>query len=437
MVFLIILVAIAIQIFLTHKKVSPFLSLLLVAIFTGLALGMPPVEVLKSVEKGIGSTMGSVALIICLGAIMGKILETSGAATRISSVLIEQFGLKNIQWAVMFSGFMIGIPLFYNAGFVILLPLIFTLARNTGLPLLYIAMPMAASLSTTHCFLPPHPGPAFLVGAFQANMGWVLIYGIVVAVPAVIVAGPVLGRLLRHIQIDLPDTAVAHTEAQQSDLPATAPSFLVALMPITLITIGVLATQFLPEGSRARTILAFTGDTTIALMLTVLAAMLFFGLLRGHNMETITRWLNAAIADVALIVLIIAAGGVLKQVLTDSGTAQYIASFSSKWQMHPLLFGWLVTAVLRVLIGSATVAGVTAAGIVGPLVASGGASPELMVLAVGSGSVFGSHVNDSGFWMFKEFFKASISQTFLSWTVMESVISIMGLIGVLILDVFV
>lgn len=434
MIFLIIILAIALQVFLTVKKVSPFLSLLIVAILAGLFLGMQPAELLKSIEKGVGSTLGGLALVICLGAILGKVLEISGAAEQISTTLINGFGEKYIQWAVMLTGFLIGIPLYYNAGFVILVPLVFTLVRKTGLPLLYIAIPMAAALSTTHCFLPPHPGPVTLVNAFKADMGKVLMYGLIIAIPAIIIAGPLLGRILQRMNIGISSVTAAKENEPGKKLPAALPSFLIALLPVMLITAAVLAGNFLAEGNIARTIILFIGDSTIALLISVLIAIGYFGLSQGHSMETTMKWLNEAISGIALILLIITAGGVLKQVLTDSGTGAYIASFSSRWQMPPLLFGWIVTALLRVTIGSATVAGITAAGVVSPLVASGVVSPELMVLAVGSGSVFGSHINDSGFWMFKEFFKLTLKQTFLSWSVMETIISILGLAGVLILN---
>ena len=381
--------------------------------------------------------MSGLALIICLGAILGKFLEISGAAEQISTTLIKSFGLKNIQWAVLLTGFLIGIPLYYNAGFVILVPLVFTLARKTGLPLLYIVIPMAASLSTTHCFLPPHPGPVVLVNAFKADMGLVLIYGILIAIPTVILAGPLLGRVLQRIKTDTVSLFSTDENLPAKKLPAILPSFMIALLPVLLITLSVLATSFLKESSLLKTIILFIGDSTIALLISVIAAAYFFGLRSGHKMETVMKWLSEAISGIAMILLIITAGGVFKQVLIDSGTGEYIASFSTKWQMPPLVFGWVITALLRVAIGSATVAGITAAGIVSPLVATGAVSPELMVLAVGSGSVFGSHINDSGFWMFKEFFKLTLKQTFLSWTVMETIISFLGLIGVLLLDMFV
>ncbi len=431
----IIIAAIIVQVFLTVKKISPFLSLLIVSILSGLALGMKPADLVKSIEAGVGSTMGGLALIICLGAVLGKILEESGAAEKIAVTLIKAFGEKNIQWAVLLTGFLIGIPLYYNAGFVILVPLVFMLAKKTGLPLLYIAIPMAASLSTTHCFLPPHPGPVVLINAFKADVGKTLMYGICIAIPAVIVAGPLLGRWLKKISSSDSELYSA-TAVGTKILPGALPSFIIALLPVILITLSVLADNFLPKGFLQTTFL-FTGNSTVALLLSVITAFFYFGVLQNVKMEIQMQWLSSAISGIAMILLIITAGGVFKQVLTDSGTGAYISSFSSKWNMPPLIFAWVVTALLRVMIGSATVAGITAAGVVAPLLAQHNVSPELMVLAVGSGSVFGSHINDSGFWMYKEFFKLSLKQTFLSWTVMETTISVVGLAGVLILNVIV
>jgi len=431
----IIVLAIGLQIFLTYKKVSPFLSLLIVALLAGLAFGMQPETLLKAVKTGAGNTLGDVALIICLGAILGKILELSGAASQIANSLIRSFGKKNIQWAVLLTGFFVGIPLFYNAGFIILVPLVFSIARTAGLPLLYVAIPMAASLSTTHCFLPPHPGPMFLVGAFKADLGKTLMYGLVISIPVVIIAGPLLGRFLKRMNIEIP--AQTKVEIEEKDMPGVAESFILALLPVLLIALAVIANSFIPGESIIKKAILFLGDATVALLLSVLLAVLILGIKRGRSMHQVMQWLNDAVAGVAVILLIITAGGVFKQVLVDSGTAAYITSFSSEWSIHPLLFAWLITALLRVAIGSATVAGITAAGIVSPLLVTGTVSPELLVLAVGTGSVFCSHVNDSGFWIFKEFFNLSLKQTFLSWTVMETIISILGLVGVMVLSAFV
>jgi Gnt-I system high-affinity gluconate transporter len=429
---LIILLAIGIQVFLTTKKVSPFLSLLIVAIIAGLLLGMQPAVLMKSVETGVGSTLGGLALILCLGAVLGKILELSGAAEKIATTLINTFGKKNIQWALLITGLLVGIPLYYNAGFVILVPLVFSLARTSGLPLLYLAIPMAASLSTTHCFLPPHPGPLLLVNSFKADMGKTLLYGLIIAIPAAITAGPLLGRLLKKVEIEIPQQS--EIKRSVNEYPNSSLSFLMALLPVLLITLAVIANNFLQADSLIKKIILFIGDPTVALLLSVLSAIYFLGIRRGKTMPQLMQWLQDAISGIAMILLIITAGGVFKQVIIDSGTGKYITSFASQWNISPLIFAWVVTALLRVAIGSASVAGITAAGIVSPLLLTTNVSPELLVLAVGTGSVFGSHINDSGFWMFKEFFKLSLKQTFLSWTVMETIISVIGLIGVLLLN---
>ncbi|RYZ49388.1 MAG: gluconate transporter, partial [Chitinophagaceae bacterium] len=302
--------------------------------------------------------------------------------------------------------------------------------------LLYIAIPMAASLSATHCFLPPHPGPVILVNAFKAHTGKTLLYGLIMTIPTVIIAGPLLGRLLRNVKTVTKESLVLNEPAKYDQLPPVLPSFLIALLPVLLITLSVIGSIAFPAESILRKLATFFGEPTIALLIAVMMAGSYFGLQRGHSMVIVMDWLAKGISGIAVILFIITAGGVLKQILIDSGSGAYIASFSSKWQMHPLVFGWVVTAMLRVTVGSATVAGITAAGVVGPLVASGAVSPELMVLAVGAGSVFGSHINDSGFWMFKEFFGLTLKQTFASWTVMETTISILGLLMVLLINSF-
>ncbi|HEX2628357.1 MAG TPA: gluconate:H+ symporter, partial [Chitinophagaceae bacterium] len=312
-----------------------------------------------------------------------------------------------------------------------------SITKRTGLPLLYIAIPMAASLSTTHCFLPPHPSPVFLINSFKADTGTTLMYGFIIAIPVVIIAGIGLGRFLKTIQIDTKNLFFKETTGDNKQLPNAAASFLIALLPVLLITLAVLAQNFLSKDSFEQKAFSFIGDSTIALLISVLVAIFYFGLKQGHSIATTMKWLNDGIAGIAVILLIITAGGVFKEVLTASGTGDEIASLSKKWNMHPLVFAWTITALLRVAIGSATVAGTMAAGIVANMVSEGTVSPELMVLAVGTGSVFGSHVNDTGFWMFKEFFKLSLKQTFLSWTVMETLISILGLIGVLLLNMFI
>lgn len=434
---LIIAFGVALQIFLTYKKISPFLSLLVVAIIVGLLLGMQPSELVVSIEKGVGSTLSGLALIICLGAVLGKILEASGAINQITSNLIKNFGERHVQWAVLLTGFLVGLPLYYNAGFVILVPLVFSVARKTGLPLLYIAIPTAASLSATHCFLPPHPGPVVLVNAFEADLGLTLVYGLALVIPTVIVAGPFLGRIVKNIGATANRNSIQEQPIEPANPPSPFASFIVALMPVLLISIAVVVDTFFKSDGPAYSIIQFFGNPNIALLTSVLLAVYFFGIRKGTDMTTVMKWLTEGITSIAMILLIITAGGVLKEVLIDSGTGKYITAFSSEWQINPYIFAWIITALLRIALGSATVAGLTAAGIVSPLAVTGQVSPELMVLAVGAGSVFCSHINDTGFWMFKEFFNLSLKQTFLSWTVMESLMSVLGLIGVLILQQFV
>ncbi len=434
---LIIAFGVALQVYLTYKKISPFLSLLIVAILVGLLLGMQPSALVVSIEKGVGSTLSGLVLILCLGAVLGKILEASGAINQITSNLIKNFGERHVQWAVLLTGFLVGLPLYYNAGFIILVPLVFSVARKTGLPLLYIAIPTAASLSATHCFLPPHPGPVVLVNAFSADLGLTLVYGLILVIPIVIIAGPFLGRILKNIGTESNERTLIAKPEEPFNPPTAFSSFMIALMPVLFIAQAVVVDTFFKESGTVKTVILFLGNPNIALLISVLFAVYFFGIRRGISMPTVMKWLSDGITGIAMILLIITAGGVLKEVLIDSGTGEYITSFSSQWQINPLLFAWIITALLRVALGSATVAGLTAAGIVSPLVISGQVSPELMVLAVGAGSVFLSHINDTGFWMFKEFFNLTLKQTFLSWTVMESLMSVLGLIGVLILQQFV
>jgi Gnt-I system high-affinity gluconate transporter len=447
MTFIIILAAIALLLLLTLKKVSPFLALLIVGLLAGLALGMDITKLVGgigadgkpiagSVKTGVSRTLGDILLILCLGAALGKLLEKSGGAQQIADTLIKAFGKKNIQWAVVITGFMVGIPLHYNAGFIILVPLIFSIAINSGLPLMYIAIPMAASLSTTHAFLPPHPGPLVLVGAFKADMGKTLIYGLMLAVPLVIIAGPLFGRVLQKMKVQINPKLFSGTAEKKENLPSVAASFIIALLPVILIALRVIVEAFMKNDNAFRTVVIFCGDATVALLISVLFAIYYFGLRTGKTMEGVMQWLNEGITGIALIIFIIATGGVLKQVLEDSGVGKEIIALNEQWKMPPLVFGWIVAALLRLTLGSATVAGIAAAGIVAPMVGAD-VSPELMVLSVGAGSIFFSHVNDTGFWIFKEFFNLTLKQTFMSWSVMETIISVLGLVGVLILDLFI
>ena len=408
------------------KKLSPMIALLIVSIITGLLLGMPVAKVMATVSTGIGGTLGSIVMVLALGAMMGKLIEDTGAAKKIVFILIRFFGYKNIQWAILITGLLVGIPLFYNAGFVVLVPLVFAVAATTRLPLLYLALPMAASLSVTHGFLPPHPGPVALASIFKADVGLILIYGLVLAVPIVIIGGIVFPRLI--LKSNIPDLQTTFNPEGEELLPSGLRSFFTALLPVALIVIGTIGVHFLPGGS-AQPFFVFLSDPTVALLIAVILTIFIQKIPINKAMESCTE----GVKSIAMIILIIAAGGAFKQILIDSGVGDTVKLLSSSLDLSPLFLAWLITALLRVTLGSATVAGLTASGIVLPLVGEG-VSPELMVLSVGAGSLMFSHVNDTGFWMFKEYFNLSLKQTFGTWTVMESIVSILGLVGVLILN---
>jgi Gnt-I system high-affinity gluconate transporter len=431
---LIILAAILILLVLTIRKVSPFIALLVVSIIVGLMYGLPVPVLMKSIQTGVGDMLGSMALILYLGAMQGRLLEKSGAAFVISQYLMKAFGEKNLQWAVLLMGFLVGIPLFYNAGFVILVPFVFTIAASAGVPLLYVAIPMAASLSVTHGFLPPHPGPIGLATIFKASIGKTILYGLVIAVPTVCLAGVLFGKKFRNSGL-IP--AGIEKETDKIDLPPASSSILIALLPVALIAGPAALLPILPAGSTVSGILAAIGDPIMAMLLTAIIAGYFLGIKRGMTVTTLMAHYGAAIESIAVIMMVIAAGGAFKTVLTQSGVADEAAGIISNNSFPPLVAGWLVAAVIRVIIGSATVAGLTAAGILAPLVLAGGVSPELMVLSVGAGSLFCSHVNDTGFWMFKEYFGLTVKDTLLSWTIMESIISVTGLILVLLMNLVV
>lgn len=424
---LIVLAGIIMLLILILYKLNPMIALLIVSIVTGLLLGMPVTKVMTSIANGIGSTLGSMVMVLALGAMMGKMVEDSGVARKIVFILIKYFGKKNIQWAVLLTGLLVGIPLFYNAGFVVLIPLVFAIASSTGLPLLYVGIPMAASLSVTHGFLPPHPGPVALASIFKADIGKTLIYGFCLCVPIAVIAGIFFPRLIiRHKKES--DASLPIDVQNDEGLPSGFKSFVIALMPVLLIAAGSIGVS-VSGGSTWHTFFLFLSDPTVALLIAVLVTIL-------AQRQPVAKTMNSCVdgvKSIAMIIMIIAAGGAFKQILVDSGIGEDIKNYSASFQLSPLFLGWLITALLRVTLGSATVAALTATGIVLPFI-DAGASPELMVLAVGAGSLMFSHVNDTGFWMFKEYFNLSIKQTFGTWTMMETSISILGIIGVMILN---
>lgn len=418
-------------------KLNPFITFIIVSLFVGIAQGMEPVSVVDSIQKGIGNILGFLVIILGLGAMLGKLVADSGAAQRITTQLVSKFGTKNIQWAVVLTGFIVGIPMFYSVGFVILIPLVFTIAAATGLPLLYVGLPMLASLSVTHGYLPPHPAPTAIAATFNADIGKTLLYGIFVAIPAIIVGGPLLSRTMKNIKATPLKEFVNPTILKDKEMPGTGISIFTALLPVILIAIAAITELVLPQESTLKTIVVFLGNPVIAMLISVLVAIYTLGLARGKKMTEVMDSIGSAITGITMVLLIISGAGALKQVLVDSGVSEYIGDILKGSSLSPLILAWLIATVIRVCVGSATVAGLTAAGIVLPLVTGTDVSPELMVLAIGSGSLMLSHVNDSGFWLFKEYFNLSVKDTLKSWTVMETTVGIMGLVGVLILDIFI
>jgi Gnt-I system high-affinity gluconate transporter len=434
--FLIILLCIvALVLLISWAKLNPFLAFLIVSLVAGWFLGIPLNKLPASVQKGIGDTLGSLVVIIGLGAMLGKLVAESGAAQKITQVLMRTFGEKHLQWALMVTGFIVGIPLYYNVGFVLMVPLIFSVVYQYKLPAVYIGLPMLAALSVTHGFLPPHPSPTALVTQLKADMGLTLLYGIILAIPSIIVAGPLFARTLKHIR-STPLQTFQPKMIPDEQLPHSANSFLTALLPVLLITITTIIPFFITLPAAEQQVVQFISDPIIVMLVSLLTATFTLGLHTGRSMKAIMDIYGEAIKDVALILLIVAGAGVLKQVFTDSGVSMAIADSVKRWNVHPLVLGWLIAGIIRICVGSATVAGLTAAGIIGPVIPQMQVNPNLMVLSIGAGSLLFSHVNDSGFWMYKEYFNLSIRDTIRSWSVMETIVSIMGLIGVLIMDIF-
>ena len=431
---IVILGIILLIILVTIVKLDTFIAFVLVSIAVGLAEGMNASDLLKSLESGIGSTLGSLVMILGFGAMLGKLVADSGAAQRIAANLIRVFGVKYLQWALVLTGFIVGIPMFYNVGFVILVPLVFTVAASTGLPLLYVGIPMLASLSVTHGFLPPHPSPSAIAIMFHADVGKTLLYGIIIAIPVIIIAGPYFSRTLKHIKASPLKEFVNPKVLSEDEMPGMAVSVLSALLPVILIVAATLTSLTGFRETLAGKIIVFTGSPSVALLISVLVAMYTLGLARGKSMKQVSDMIAKSVISITMVLLIIAGSSILKQVLTDSGVSEYIAGLMNKSTIPPLVLGWLIALVIRVFVGSATVAGLTAAGIILPLVSQGNVNPELMVLSIGAGSLMLSHVNDVGFWMYKEYFTLSIKDTFRTWTVMETIVGTTGLIGVLILN---
>jgi Gnt-I system high-affinity gluconate transporter len=452
-------------------KWNAFFALLITALAVGLLNGMNLIQVLDSVILGIGGTLGKIILILSFGAMLGKLIEESGAAHTITYRLTDLMGLKNVQYAILITGFLVGLPMMYNASFLVLIPLIYTFSTTAKLPLLYLGIPLAASLSIAHAYLPPHPAPTYVSLIYGANINYVLLIGLIPVIPACLLAGIMLSKFFKKLNISPPAELHQAHVFKTEELPGLGISVIAALTPVVLMLLGAVVDMVLgPTPSKNEllsnglptitafyrqfldakglssvgsqllswvlTVIKFLSDANIALMMAVFIGIVTLGLRNGKKMDDVMKSMGKAVGSISMIILIIAAGGAFSQVLKDSQVNEFIRSIAEGIHFNPLILAFIVAALLRLAVGSATVATMTAAPIMLPIAQQTGVSPELMVLATGSGSLMFSHFNDIGFWMFKEYFNVSIKQTFLIWTVMESIVGIVGLITALLLSLF-
>ena len=437
MSFVILLIGMLLLILLiTWAKISPFLAFILVSILIGFSNGMDISTITNALQKGIGDLLGSIVVILGLGAMLGKLIADSGAAQKIATGLMEIFGRKYILWALLLTGFIIGIPLFYGTGFVLVVPLIITLSYRYNISAVYIGLPMLAAMSVTHGFLPPHPSPTVLVKQFNADLGLTLLYGMFVAIPTILVAGPLFAITLKKYTIK-PLELFKGKDIPAEELPSMFYSVLTALLPVLLIGLNTVVTLITSSQNIFTKTCQVLGDPIIAMTITVLFATYSLGLKNGKKIKDLMHTMTDSIRDISIILLIVGGAGGLKQVLIEAGISEQIALLLRDINIPPLLAAWSIAAIIRVSLGSSTVAGLTTAGIVGPMIVTTGVDPNLMVLVTGAGSMMFSHVNDSGFWMFKEYFNMSIKDTLKTWSLMESLVSVMGLIAVLVVNYFI
>ena len=437
-----VVTVIGLIVLITKFKLHPFIALIIAAAFLGLTSGMPIGTIIKAFQDGFGGVLGFVGIILALGTMLGKMMAESGGADQIAQTLIRAFGKDKVQWAMMFAAFLVGIPLFFEIGFVLLIPLVFIVARRTGVSIIKIGIPLLAGLSAVHGLVPPHPGPLLAIGVFGADIGKTILYGLIVALPTAIIAGPIFGTFIaKHIP-GHPNQELVDQLARESDDSTKLPSFsitlITVLLPVFLMLLKTFADVALPDGHFFRTWMDMIGHPISSLLLALLLSLYTFGHKQGIGSQQMLKWLDASLAPTAAIILIIGAGGGFKQMLVTSGVGDVIGHMAVSAQISPILLAWLVAAVIRIATGSATVATITGAGIVVPVVGMiPGVNRELLVLATGAGSLILSHVNDAGFWLVKQYFNMTVAETFKTWTAMETILSVVGLGFILLLSLFV
>ncbi|RLM28088.1 gluconate permease [Brenneria alni] len=428
-------------------KLNTFVSLLIVAFGVALALGIPLNGVVKSIEKGLGGTLGHIALIFGVGAMLGRLIADAGGAHRIAVTLINRFGERHIQWAVVIASFIVGIALFFEVGLVLLIPILFTMSRQLNVSILHLGIPMISALLVTHGFLPPHPGPTMIAGEYGADIGTVLFYGIIVGAPTVVICGPLFNKVAKLIvpegfsKVGNIDSLGMQKTFRLEDTPGFGISLFTAMLPVILMSIATLVSMVQQEigvpDNLFTGIIKFLGDASVAMIISLLFAIYSMGLARHIAVKDLMSSCSSAAAGIGMMLLIIGGGGAFKQVLIDGGVGKYVAELFSGTSASPILLAWGVAAILRVSLGSATVAAISTAGLVIPTLAQSHANLALVTLATGAGSAIASHVNDAGFWMIKEYFGLTMKETFATWTLLSTLVSIFGLAFILLLNMVV
>jgi len=418
-------------------KLNSVLALLIVAILVGILNGLTLDMVVVSIKTGFGGTLGSLAIIIGMGAVLGKLMVDSGAAQRVASTLLNKFGVKNVEWAILIVGAIFGVSVFYEVAFIILAPLVISIAIEAKMPYLRLGITMVASATMAHSIFPPQPGPTALVEAYGADMGMVYILGLIVVIPSVIAAGIILPRMLRNLDRPVPPMLKKPKEFAEDEMPGFAVSIIVPLLPAIIITSATILDFFIEEGTMFYQIINFLGSAEISMILAVLVAIYVFGIRRGRTMPEVMTSFSGAIEGIAMIIFIVGAGGAFKQIILDTGIGDFIAGMMENTSVSPLIMAWVITAMLRIATGTGVVSAITAAGIVGPLIHTFDVNPVLMVLATAAGSNTITHVNDASFWLFKEYFNLSIKDTFKTWGLLLFTTSVVGLGVVLLLSLFI
>src|SRR5687768_1775158 len=422
----------ALVVLIARFKLNPFVTLVVVSLALGMSVGMPMGGIVKAFETGVGNTLGHIALVVALGTMLGKIMAESGGAERIAHTVIAAFGERRVHWAMAVIAFIVGIPVFFEVGFVLLVPIAFTVAKRTGTNMVLVGIPMVAGLSVVHGLVPPHPAALLAVTAYGADIGRTIVYALLVGVPTAALAGPIFAKLIAGYVVPDPNNPLMNEMAEQGkprDLPGFGITLFTILLPVALMLIGSWADLIAPRTSLANDLLRLAGNSVVSLLIALLISFWTLGAARGFDRNAILKFTNESLGPIAVVTFVLGPGAGFCVILMASGISGSVVVLAMGACVSPLLLGWLVAALIRVATGSATVAMTTACGIVAPIVAkAGGVSPELMVLATGAGSLILSHVNDGGFWLVQEYFGLTVPQTFRTWTVCETIISIVALV---------